>query len=135
MPLSPRYMYFNKRFTAGRIIDEVISRVKEVPEPGGRRWLLYAVKRNGGGVNLLPHMTRVCELGEFVGDGDDVVLSERENGLEVGVVERVRRIGKKEGGGVGKGRRGRREEKRGEVKRRSKSERLKEIAGSKCVVS
>lgn len=82
--VKPRYMYFNRRNSAGRIIDDLRKSIRELEAPkAGGRFCLYAVKGSGGGVNLLPHITPLKDLPPGVlSDGDALVLEEGDGGLD-----------------------------------------------------
>lgn len=80
--LAARYMYFSQRLSAGRVIEEMERRVDGLRSASEGRYCLYAVKSGGGGVNLLPHITPLRDLGRGVlQSGDAVVLEIGEDGL------------------------------------------------------
>lgn len=82
--IKPRYMFFNHKNSAGKIIDDLKRSIKQLDGPRqGGRYCLYVVKRNGSGVNLLPHITPLKDLPvETLADGDILVLEESDGGLD-----------------------------------------------------
>lgn len=82
--LPPRYVYFSRRHSAGRVVDILTRDVKAIPAPAeGIRYGLYAVKRGVSGVNLLPYITPLKDLPpDVLQNGDVVVMEEGEAGLD-----------------------------------------------------
>lgn len=81
--IAPRYMVLSRRHSAGKILDEVMSRVSELRKPeGGGRYYLYAVKEGFAGVNLLPHIVPLRELPpDVLKAGDSLVIETTNAGL------------------------------------------------------
>lgn len=77
-------MFFSNRNSAGKIIEGLLRDVKALKAPtGGDRLCLYAVKRGGGGVNLLPHITPLRDLPVgILANGDVLVVEEGNGGLD-----------------------------------------------------
>lgn len=75
--VQARYMYFSARNSAGKIMDGLVKDVQGLsPARGSERYCLYAVKRGGGGVNLLPHITPLHNLGAGVVQAGDMLVME-----------------------------------------------------------
>lgn len=92
--VKPRYMFFNRRNSAGKIIDDLKKTIKELEAPKeSGRYYLYAVKSGGNGVNLLPHITPLKDLPPGVlSDGDALVLEEGDGGLDQTWLDTFRRL-------------------------------------------
>lgn len=82
--VKPRHMFFSQKSSAGRIIDYLRKEISQIPHPKeNERYYLYAVKKNGGGVNLLPYITPLKDLPrDLLQPGDFVVMENGDGGLD-----------------------------------------------------
>lgn len=81
--VQPRYMFFSKKNSAGKIIDGLRKSIPQIPSPDdGERYFLYAVKNGGYGVNQLPYITPLKDLGAILQTGDMLVLESGDQGLD-----------------------------------------------------
>ncbi|KAI0561433.1 Zinc finger domain containing protein [Gracilaria domingensis] len=92
--IKPRFMVFNKRNTPGRIIDDLKRRVRELPQPQGDRYYLYAYKSGGNGVNLLPYMTPIKDMSHLVQNGDCLILENGDSGLDPTWISTLQKLSK-----------------------------------------
>jgi hypothetical protein len=71
----------NSRHSAGKILD-ALKLPPPPPDASSDRYSAYAVKHGGKGVNLLPTIVPLRDLGrEVIQDGDNIVLEVGEQGL------------------------------------------------------
>lgn len=81
--IAPRHMRFSSRTSPGRIVDMVRKQEPSIPSPpAGRRYSVYAVRRDLSRVNLLPYVTPLRDLAHTVRDGDLLVLHVGDTGLD-----------------------------------------------------
>lgn len=78
--LPGRNMFFSRRYSAGKVLDEITKRVSQLPS--GKRYYLYAVKAGGKGCNLLPNITPLRDLpAGTIDNGDSMVVASSNQGL------------------------------------------------------
>lgn len=78
--LPARNMFFSRRYSAGKVVDEIAKRVSQLPS--GTRYYLYAVKAGGKGCNLLPTITPLRDLpAGTIENGDAMVVASTNEGL------------------------------------------------------
>jgi AN1-like Zinc finger len=79
MQRQPEWRYFNSRWSAGKVMDDL--KLPELSEPG-LRYSMHAVKPGFKGANLLPRIKPLRDVGaEILCDGDLVVIEAGEGPL------------------------------------------------------
>lgn len=82
-PPRPCLMFFSLRHSAGRVLDDIVSRTDNLSHPNPPlRFHLYAVRAAARGVNLLPTITPLRDLPKgTLSNGDVLVVHDSPDGL------------------------------------------------------